>query len=167
MKFIQTTLLASLAAGALGVALEPYRVERAIKGTATINLATAIGTPQHLAAGFLYGIPIAQGQVPDHFYTDMGFNYGRAGGGSEPAPARGWAYGSTEFTVSVDLGFQRHFLIPTPPRTDLLLAFHTTRRSGSMVHACKSFFQICGVQMGTQKSLCPATTVIGTHTTIS
>jgi hypothetical protein len=101
---IQTALLTSLAIGALGLALGPDPVRRQdVKGTATINLATPIGTPQHLGSGFLYGIPIAQDQIPDHFYTEMGFKYGRAGGGSEPAPARGWAYGSSEFTVSFDL----------------------------------------------------------------
>ena len=69
------------------------------KGTATINAEIPIGTPEHLASGFLYGIPVAQNQVPDHFYTEMGFAYGRAGGGSQPEPARGWAYGADEFTV--------------------------------------------------------------------
>jgi hypothetical protein len=108
MKLFQTALLTSLTAGALGFALEPDHVKRVdVRGTATVNLATPLGTPQHRAAGFLYGIPIAQDQIPDHFYTEMGFNYGRAGGGSEPAPARGWAYGSSEFTVGFDLEFPK------------------------------------------------------------
>jgi hypothetical protein len=70
-----------------------------VLGTATVNLAVAQGTPSHLASGFLYGIPDAANQVPSHFYTDMGFNYARAGGSQLPAPARGWVYGTTEFQV--------------------------------------------------------------------
>ena len=101
MKFSQILLLGACAAKAFGSVLQPDRVIRQdVKGTATINLATPIGTPEHIAAGFLYGIPIAQDQIPDHFYTDMGFNYGRSGGGSQDEPARGWAFGTTEFTVS-------------------------------------------------------------------
>jgi hypothetical protein len=38
------------------------------------------GSPEHLASGFIYGIPDTQDQIPDHFYTDIGFNYARAGG---------------------------------------------------------------------------------------
>jgi hypothetical protein len=102
MKLTETLAFATLVIGALAVALEPHRIKRQdVKGTATINLAMPLGTPRHIASGFLYGIPIAQNQVPDHFYTDMGFNDGRAGGGSEPAPARGWAFGSSEFTVCI------------------------------------------------------------------
>lgn len=107
MKLTQTILFTSLVTGALGIALETDRVKRQnVKGTATIDLATPIGNPQHIAAGFLYGIPIRQDQIPDHFYTEMGFNYGRSGGGSQPAPARGWAHGPSEFTVSLILNFQ-------------------------------------------------------------
>ena len=168
MKVFQTALLTSLAAGALGTPLEPDHVKRAnVRGTATVNLATPLGTPQHRAAGFLYGIPIAQDQIPDHFYTEMGFNYGRAGGGSEPAPARGWAYGSSEFTVGFDLIFPRIRFLYDCLRTDSLLPFHTTRQSGSMAHACNSSLQISGVQTALQKSLCPATMGIGRHTTTS
>lgn len=95
-------LLASVVAAARAAAVDPDLVHRqAILGTATVNLASPIGTPQHLAAGFLYGIPDAANQVPDHFYTDMGFNYGRAGGSQLGSPARGWVYGTTEFNVSL------------------------------------------------------------------
>ena len=169
MKLIQTTFLTSLAAGALGVAVEPPSLvgRASVKGTATINLATPIGTPQHLAAGFLYGIPIAQNQVPDHFYTDMGFNYGRAGGGSEEAPARGWAYGSTEFTVRFDPKLRRICFLVLRSRTDSLLPCRITRRCGSMAQKCNSSLPISGVQTALRKSLCPATTATGHLTTTS
>ncbi|KAG5751090.1 hypothetical protein H9Q69_007189 [Fusarium xylarioides] len=53
--------------------------------TATVDLSKGRGSPKHLASGFIYGIPdsgFGQSltQIPDHFYTDMGFNYARAGG---------------------------------------------------------------------------------------
>lgn len=70
-----------------------------VRGTATVTASIPVGSPRHLASGFLYGIPIRYNQVPSHFYTEMGFDYGRAGGGSEPAPARGWAFGKEEFIV--------------------------------------------------------------------
>ena len=90
-----------LAVTTLNLAFGSVRVEGAdVKGVATVDIANLSGAPQHLASGFLYGIPIKQNQVPDHFYTDMGFNYGRSGGGSQPEPARGWVYGRHEFIVS-------------------------------------------------------------------
>ena len=69
-------------------------------GTSTVNLGNDTGTPKHLASGILYGIPDTPNQIPDHFYTDMGFNYARAGGAQIPAPGRGWIWGLTEYKVS-------------------------------------------------------------------
>lgn len=95
------SLLASVVATARAAAVAPDHAYRSsVLGTATIDLARPIGTPQHLAAGFLYGIPDTPDQIPDHFYTDMGFNYGRAGGSQLGSPARGWVYGTTEFNVN-------------------------------------------------------------------
>jgi hypothetical protein len=68
-------------------------------GTATVDLASPQGTPQHLASGFIYGIPDTPNQIPDHFYSDIGFKYTRAGGSQLPAPARGWVHGVDEFNV--------------------------------------------------------------------
>ncbi|KAF4445694.1 hypothetical protein F53441_10600 [Fusarium austroafricanum] len=53
--------------------------------TATVDLSKGRGPPGHLASGFIYGIPDSgfgqsPTQIPDHFYSDMGFNYARAGG---------------------------------------------------------------------------------------
>ena len=57
--------------------------------TATVNLAVSRGSPYHWASGFIYGIPDTPDQVPDHWYTDRGFRYGRAGGAPVPWPAGG------------------------------------------------------------------------------
>ena len=72
---------------------------RQVLGTSTVNLGNNTGTPAHLASGFIYGIPDTQNQIPDQFYTDMGFNYARAGGAQVPAPGRGWIWGLTEYKV--------------------------------------------------------------------
>ena len=48
--------------------------------TAVVDLSTNRGEPKHLAAGFIYGIPDNGNQIPDHWYTNMGFNYNRGGG---------------------------------------------------------------------------------------
>jgi hypothetical protein len=81
------------------VAVPDPAKRQAVSGTATVNLAVPQGTPAHRASGFLYGIPDTPGQVPSSFYTDMGFNYARAGGSQLPSPALGWVYGTTDFQV--------------------------------------------------------------------
>ena len=65
-----------------------------------VNFSNNTGTPKHLASGFIYGIPDTQNQIPDSFYTGMGFNYARAGGAQVQAPGRGWIWGLTEYKVS-------------------------------------------------------------------
>lgn len=79
------TLLALVSAAI--VAASP--LDKHVSGTSVVNLSNITGTPQHLASGFIYGIPDAPNQVPDHFYTDIGFNYARAGGAQVGAPGRG------------------------------------------------------------------------------
>jgi hypothetical protein len=73
-------------------------VERATD-TSVVQLSNNTGNPMHLASGILYGIPDTPNQIPDHFYTDMGFNYARAGGAQVAAPGRGWIWGLTEYKV--------------------------------------------------------------------
>lgn len=75
----------------------------AVQGTAQVNLGSNTGDPKHLAAGFIYGIPDTPNQIPDHFYTDIGFKYGRAGGAQVPTPGRGWIWGLTEYQVSSNI----------------------------------------------------------------
>ncbi|KAF2481040.1 glycoside hydrolase superfamily [Neohortaea acidophila] len=83
-------------------AANPLARRQTSSTTATVNLADQIGTPEHLAAGFLYGIPDTANQVPSYFYTQMGFQGTRAGGSQLPAPARGWVYGENEFQNRFD-----------------------------------------------------------------
>lgn len=100
---IYSAILSALAITADAVAIKPDVVQRqAVAGTATVNLKVPQGTPNHLASGFIYGIPDTANQVPSHFYTDMGFKYTRAGGSQLAAPARGWVYGQNEFQVRRD-----------------------------------------------------------------
>ncbi|KAK5988436.1 hypothetical protein PT974_12591 [Cladobotryum mycophilum] len=63
--------------------------------TAAVNLSQLQGEPQHFASGFLYGIPDTPNQIPAHFYSDIGFNYGRAGGAQ--LPAKGYMHGVEEY----------------------------------------------------------------------
>ena len=93
---------------ALGVAAaSTLPQKRQISGTAYVDLSTDTGTPKNLASGFIYGIPDTQDQVPDKFYTGIGFDYGRAGGAQVPAPGRGWIWGLTEYEVCYLLLFAR------------------------------------------------------------
>lgn len=73
--------------------------KRQVAGTAYVDLSTDTGTPKNLASGFIYGIPDTPDQIPDSFYTGMGFQYARAGGAQVPAPGRGWIWGLTEYKV--------------------------------------------------------------------
>lgn len=73
---------------------------RQVSGTSTVNLGNNTGDVAHRASGFIYGIPDTPDQIPDHFYTEMGFNYARAGGAQVPAPGRGWIWGLTEYEAS-------------------------------------------------------------------
>lgn len=40
-----------------------------------VNLADNTGTPEHLASGFIYGIPNVQLQIPDSFYEGQAYSY--------------------------------------------------------------------------------------------
>jgi len=70
-----------------------------VSGTSIVNLSNNTGYAENLASGFIYGIPDTPNQIPDHFYTEMGFNYARAGGAQVPAPGRGWIWGLSEYKV--------------------------------------------------------------------
>ncbi|KAK0494782.1 glycoside hydrolase family 39 protein [Armillaria luteobubalina] len=87
-------LFASLSYGGAAV-FEPGHVwkRQSSSQITTVDLSTNLGTPLHLASGFIYGIPDTPNQIPDHFYTEMGFNYARAGGAQVLSPGRGWIFG--------------------------------------------------------------------------
>ncbi|CRG83374.1 Beta-xylosidase [Talaromyces islandicus] len=65
--------------------------------TAQVNFSNNTGSPKHLASGLLYGVPDASNQIPSAFYTDIGYQYERAGGAQISAPGRGWIWGLTEY----------------------------------------------------------------------
>lgn len=88
---------------------------RSVSGTAVVYLGANTGNPQHLASGFIYGIPDTAGQIPDHFYTDIGFNFGRAGGAQ--TPATGWLGGENQYVVRKHCPYmpiQEYLLILSP-----------------------------------------------------
>lgn len=71
-------------------------------GTATVSLAVPSGTPEHLASGFIYGLPdsadgSANFSIPDRLIRDMGFNYNRAGGAQ--ISSLGWVAGQFEVSI--------------------------------------------------------------------
>jgi hypothetical protein len=87
-------ILALLAALPLCISAAPSLLPRqSSSDTATVDLTSGArrGAPQNLAAGVLYGIPDDPTQIPDHFYSDMGFNYARIGGAQ--LEAGGWVDG--------------------------------------------------------------------------
>jgi hypothetical protein len=73
----------------------------AVAGTAEVDLSHNTGKSQHVASGFIYGTPDTPNQIPDHFYSDIGFGYGRAGGAQ--TPGRGWIWGISEYKVKQNL----------------------------------------------------------------
>lgn len=63
--------------------------------TAIVNFGNNTGAPKHLASGTLYGLPDVAGQIPSSFFTDMGWNYERAGGAQ--STGKGWIGGLAEY----------------------------------------------------------------------
>jgi hypothetical protein len=78
MKII--LMLSALLIGVCGNPMALDRRQATDNITAVVNLGLTRGEPRHLEAAFIYGIPDTPDHIPDHFYTDIGFNYGRAGG---------------------------------------------------------------------------------------
>ncbi|RGP76924.1 glycoside hydrolase family 39 [Fusarium longipes] len=79
-----------------GLPDEEAKVKGAAVGVATVDLTVTTGSPRHLASGILYGIPDKTGQIPDQFYREIGFNYGR-GGGSQLPNTRGYAVSNDDY----------------------------------------------------------------------
>ncbi|KAG5811512.1 hypothetical protein H9Q74_005021 [Fusarium xylarioides] len=67
---------------------EVDKVKDPVVGVATVDVAVQTGPPRHLASGIFYGTPDRPDQIPDNFYKDIGFNYGR-GGGSQLSGTKG------------------------------------------------------------------------------
>lgn len=81
-----TLALALIVVGVTAVPAKNPFARRNEDTTATVNLAVTRGPPKHPGSGFIYGIPDTPNQIPDHWCTDIGFNYGRAGGAQLDAP---------------------------------------------------------------------------------
>ncbi|KAF5710724.1 hypothetical protein FMUND_9368 [Fusarium mundagurra] len=77
---------------------EVDKVKDPVVGVATVDVSNKTGPPRHLASGILYGIPDRPDQIPDHFYKDIGFNYGR-GGGSQLSGTKGYAISLEDYEV--------------------------------------------------------------------
>ncbi|KAF5228906.1 hypothetical protein FAUST_10754 [Fusarium austroamericanum] len=75
---------------------EEAKVKGPAVGVATVDLTVTTGPPRHLASGILYGIPDKPDQIPDRFYKEIGFNYGR-GGGSQLPNTRGYAVSNEDY----------------------------------------------------------------------
>ncbi|KXT08898.1 hypothetical protein AC579_8463 [Pseudocercospora musae] len=86
MALLSLALL--LLPGALPSTIVP---RQSSSNTAVVDLSVKKGSPQHLASGFIYGIPDTLHQIPDSFYQDIGFNYARVGGAQ--LDCGGWIHG--------------------------------------------------------------------------
>ena len=128
--------------------------------TAVVNFSNNTGTPKHLASGILYGLPDTPNQIPSQFYTDMGFNYARAGGAQVGAPGRGWIWGVDEYKVSRNTD-------ETDVRTVSLPSFPITRLLDSTTRLSSSSHTTCGAQTPrrTARLRTPGTMAIGPTTT--
>lgn len=94
MAIILRKCLGLLALAAMTKA-NPLEGRQSTTTTAVVNFGNNTGTPQHLASGTLYGLPDATTQIPTHFFTDMGWNYERAGGAQ--STGKGWIWGLTAY----------------------------------------------------------------------
>jgi hypothetical protein len=104
-QLVQFALLASTAlATPLDVTVAAVKDK---SGTAMVNLKNMTGTPQNLASGALYGLPQNENQIPSHFFTDIGFNFARAGGSQ--LPAKGWIENVTSYEVGISSGHNKSY----------------------------------------------------------
>ena len=87
-------IFALLATLPLSISAVPSGLPRqSSQDTAAVDLTASArcGAPQNLASGVLYGILDDPTQIPDHFYSDMDYNYARIGGAQ--LDAGGWVDG--------------------------------------------------------------------------
>ncbi|CAK1358865.1 hypothetical protein CB0940_02190 [Cercospora beticola] len=101
---MSSIILAFLATQVLGVTLHP---RQSSSNTAVVDLSIKRGTPQHLASGFIYGIPdTSVNQIPAHFYQDIGFNYARVGGAQ--LDQGGWIMGKTAYEARLNSTYNNY-----------------------------------------------------------
>jgi len=99
MLWLSTMYALLLLLAAASVAANP--LTKRVSGTSIVNLSNNTGYAENLASGFIYGIPDTPNQIPDHFYTEMGFNHARAGGAQVPAPGENKFFHIFETLISI------------------------------------------------------------------
>jgi hypothetical protein len=130
LPIVALATVAGVALAAPSPAVEHIE-KRAVSGPATVNLNVNTGNIMHRASGFIYGIPDTANQIPDHFYTDIAFQYCRAGGAQVLSPGRGWIFGLTEYKVNIVAQHSLTLSDSQHDRTDLLVLFPTIRLHAS------------------------------------
>lgn len=86
-------LLTSALVSALALSLLSAPTATAGDEQISVDFAVSGGAPQHLASGTIYGMTESGGLPQDHFYTDIKWNYMRAGGAQLDNPG-GWVGGT-------------------------------------------------------------------------
>lgn len=97
LKHLSSTMCFVLLAylGLLAATISAKPLERRDSVTAVVNFGNNTGTPQHLASGTLYGLPDSTSQIPSQFFTEIGWNYERAGGAQ--TAGKGWIWGLSAY----------------------------------------------------------------------
>jgi hypothetical protein len=88
---VAAAVTAAAAALTVAATLLPAGQSHAADTSVTVDFAVSGGAPEHLASGTLYGLSPDGTQPPDEFYTEIGWNYERAGG----AQLNGGGYASS------------------------------------------------------------------------
>ncbi|KAK4031410.1 glycoside hydrolase family 39 protein [Parachaetomium inaequale] len=85
-----------LALAGPGAVLE---AQQAVGQTANVDVSVTRGKPDHLASGWIYGIPDNfPNQIPRSWYTDVGFRWGKGGGAQLGAVGqRGWVVSLNDY----------------------------------------------------------------------
>jgi len=148
-QLIQLALLASTA-----VATPLDATIAAVKdksGTAMVNLKNMTGAPQNLASGALYGLPQNENQIPSHFFTDIGFNFARAGGSQ--LPAKGWIENVTSYEVYMLCNCDEEYVLTL----DLVDSLHKclTQLRHHKERGRKVYLAVCYCDL----NLCPPTPI--------
>ena len=105
-------LLTSALVSALALSLLSAPTATAGDEQISVNFAVSGGAPQHLASGTIYGMTESGGLPQDHFFTDIKWNYMRAGGAQLDNPGgwiggtypRRWAATQAQAERTADLG---------------------------------------------------------------
>lgn len=96
MKFLTAGVLLA-AVGTTRAAPVSSSSSESSNTTAKVDLLVNRGSSQHWASGAIYGIPDNADQIPNSWFSDIDFQYGRSGGAQLGAPQRGWVWGMTDY----------------------------------------------------------------------